>query len=188
MTVTENEGGVGPTTIAEQNEELREIPAETRRTGQGWRQIGTPTERSENFGAAVRRLSHLLRPERFLLVLIALMAIGTTVLNVLGPRVLGDATDVVIEGVSGTGIDFGRLHRILFEAGAAVRRRRAARGRDRLHPRRRGAAPDVPAARSRPRRSSTPSRSATSTASPAATCSAASPTTSTTWPRASSRR
>jgi ATP-binding cassette subfamily B protein len=119
MTVTENEGGAAtPSTIAEQNEELREIPPETRRTAQGWRQIGTPTERSENFGAAVRRLFHLLRPERFLLVLIALMAIGTTVLNVLGPRVLGDATDVVIDGVSGTGIDFARLHRVLFEAGA----------------------------------------------------------------------
>jgi ATP-binding cassette, subfamily B, multidrug efflux pump len=117
MTVTENEGGSSqPSTVAELNEELREIPAETRRAGPGFRALGQPTERSENFGAAVRRLFDLLRPERFLLALIAIMAIATTVLNVLGPRVLGDATDVVIDGVSGTGINFGRLHEVLFEA------------------------------------------------------------------------
>jgi len=65
MTVTENEGGTEPTTTADLNEELREIPPETRRAGPGFRPIGQPTEKSENFGAAVRRLSGLLRPERF---------------------------------------------------------------------------------------------------------------------------
>jgi ATP-binding cassette subfamily B protein len=104
---------------AASNEELREIPAETRRANQGWRPIGVPTERSEDFGAAVRRLVDLLRPERPLLALIALMAIGTTVLNVLGPRVLGHATDTVIKGVvTKEGIDFTKLHHILFQAAA----------------------------------------------------------------------
>jgi ATP-binding cassette subfamily B protein len=120
VTVTDENGKAAePTTIAERNEELREIPAETRRPNQGWRQIGVPTERSENFGAAVRRLFALLRPERPLLALIVVMAVGTTVMNVLGPRVLGDATDVVVEGVlSPEGIDFARLHRILLQVSA----------------------------------------------------------------------
>ena len=46
------------------------------------------------------------------------MALASTVLNVLGPRVLGHGTDVIIDGVrGGGGIDFGRLHRVLIEAG-----------------------------------------------------------------------
>ena len=188
MTVTENEDGAsGPSTIAEQNEELREIPAETRRTAQGWRQIGTPTERSENFGAAVRRLVDLLRPERFLLALIALMAIGTTVLNVLGPLVLGDATDVVIEGVSGTGIDFARLHRILFQAGALYAGA-ALLGIGIAYT----LAGVVQRLMFRLREQAEAKLNALPLsyidASPAATCSAASPTTWTTWPRACSRR
>ncbi len=118
MTVTSDGEDVNELSAVEaRNKELREIPAETRRAGPGFRQIGTPTERTENFGFAVKRLFQLLRPERLLLALIALMAIGTTVLNVLGPWVLGNATDVVIEGVtSEAGIDFARLHRVLFEA------------------------------------------------------------------------
>jgi ATP-binding cassette subfamily B protein len=108
-----------PSSAAELNEELREIPAETRRPNQGWRQIGVPTERSEDFGASVRRLFRLLRPERPLLLLIVVMAIATTVMNVLGPKVLGHATDVIVEGVfSPEGIDFARLHRILLQVGA----------------------------------------------------------------------
>jgi hypothetical protein len=39
-------------TVEELNEELREIPAETRRTPGGWRQGGVPTERSEDFWPA----------------------------------------------------------------------------------------------------------------------------------------
>src|SRR5205085_12229071 len=73
--------------------------------------------RSENFGAAVKRLFGLLRPERPLLILIVVMAIGTTVMNVAGPKILGRATDTIIKGVfSPTGIDFTKLHHILFEA------------------------------------------------------------------------
>ncbi|HJR24941.1 MAG TPA: ABC transporter ATP-binding protein [Acidimicrobiales bacterium] len=107
------------TTDIDPNEELREIPAETRRPqAGGFRAIGVPTERSEDFGAAVRRLWDLLRPDRARLVLIAAMALTSTVLNVLGPRVLGQGTDTIIEGLQdGEGIRFGRLHRVLIEAG-----------------------------------------------------------------------
>jgi ATP-binding cassette subfamily B protein len=101
--------------VTDRNEELRDIPAETRRpaTG-GWRALGTPTERSEDFAGAVARLWRMLRPERPLLVLIAVMAVVSTVLNVSGPKVLGDATDIIVTGsFGGDGIDFGELHRTL---------------------------------------------------------------------------
>jgi ATP-binding cassette, subfamily B, multidrug efflux pump len=109
MTVTDRD--------RDQNEELREIPAETRRASQGFRQIGVPTERSKDFGNAVKRLWQMLHSERPLLALIAVMALGTTVLNVLGPRVLGRATDVIVQGVvSGRGTDFPELHHRLYQA------------------------------------------------------------------------
>jgi ATP-binding cassette, subfamily B, multidrug efflux pump len=110
VTITERDG-------TDRNEELREIPAETRRQGPGFRAIGQPTERSNDFGAAVKRLWGLLAPERPLLFLIAVMAIASTVMNVLGPKVLGRATDTIVRGVqSHRGIDFTELHHVLFEA------------------------------------------------------------------------
>jgi ATP-binding cassette subfamily B multidrug efflux pump len=96
--------------VTDQNEELREIPAETRRASQNWRSVGVPTERSENFSAAVKRLWGMLKPERPRMVLIALMAIASTVLNVLGPKVLGHATDVIVKGVIQHHLDFAQLH------------------------------------------------------------------------------
>jgi ATP-binding cassette subfamily B multidrug efflux pump len=116
MTTTEPTGT--ETTEVDPNAELREIPAETRRPSGGWRAVGVPTERSEDFGTAVRRLWALLRPDRPRLVLIAAMALASTVLNVMGPRVLGRGTDTIIEGLqSGQGIPFGRLHDVLIQAG-----------------------------------------------------------------------
>ncbi|HET6874103.1 MAG TPA: ABC transporter ATP-binding protein, partial [Acidimicrobiales bacterium] len=70
-----------------------------------------------NFRTSVRRLGGLLGPDRVVLVLVLMSAIGATLLNVLGPKVLGRATDVIFTGlITHHGIDFGRLHHILFEA------------------------------------------------------------------------
>jgi ATP-binding cassette, subfamily B, multidrug efflux pump len=86
--------------VRDANAELREIPAETRRPqAGGFRAIGVPTERSEDFGRSVRRLWALLAPDRLRLALIVVMALASTVLNVLGPRVLGRGTDIVIDGL-----------------------------------------------------------------------------------------
>ena len=88
---------------------------DTRAAGR-WNSAGMPTERSAQFGTAVRRLLHLLGPERIILGLVAVTAIVSATLNVLGPRVLGHATDVIIEGLrGGTGIDYGKLHGVLLE-------------------------------------------------------------------------
>jgi ATP-binding cassette subfamily B protein len=75
---------------------------------------GVPTERSEDFGRSVRRLLGLLRPEWARLLIVITSAVSAAVLNVLGPRVLGEATDTIIKGLfSPTGMDMGHLHRIL---------------------------------------------------------------------------
>ncbi len=97
-------------------EELSNLSSPDTRAAGRWMAAGMPTEKSKNFRVSVRRLGRLLRPQRWLLAFIALLAVGGAVANVLGPRVLGRGTDVIVRGILGGGIDFGRLHRVLWEA------------------------------------------------------------------------
>ena len=78
---------------------------------------GMPTERSDNFGVVVRRLGKILGRETPLLVLVGVLTVASVVLVVLGPRLLGQATDIIVSGIAGDGIDFGALHRKLFVVG-----------------------------------------------------------------------
>src|SRR5690606_26619596 len=59
------------------------------------RAVGMPVERTENFTAVLRRLGYLLGHEtRLLWAVLALMA-GSVALTSSGPRILGQATDVI---------------------------------------------------------------------------------------------
>ncbi|MFF1299321.1 ABC transporter ATP-binding protein [Streptomyces sp. NPDC058296] len=58
------------------------------------------------------RLLGLLQPRRLLLA-VTLFGLGSIVLNVSGPVVLGAATDVVFDGVTGDGVDSGELAMLL---------------------------------------------------------------------------
>ena len=79
--------------------------------------VGMPVQRSAAFGATLRRLAAILGPERRKLIGVLLLTVGAVALVVVGPRVLGQATDIIVDGVSGDGIDFGALHRKLMFAG-----------------------------------------------------------------------
>src|SRR5436190_3543731 len=89
-------------TVLDEREEQEDEPdlaaPETRAAGR-WNSAGVPTERSKDFGTAIRRLVGLLGPERRVLIGVALVAITSAVLNVLGPRVLGRGTDIIITGI-----------------------------------------------------------------------------------------
>ncbi len=99
-----------------EHEDLDLAAPETRAAGR-WHSAGVPTERSKDFKAALRRLGAMLGPERVVLVIVALVAIASAGLNVLGPRVLGRGTDIIVRGVvGGQGMDFGALHGVLLEA------------------------------------------------------------------------
>jgi ATP-binding cassette, subfamily B, multidrug efflux pump len=74
---------------------------------------GIPTERSKDFGVSVRRLGTILGTETPRLVGVAALTIASVALVVVGPRLLGQATDIIVNGVRGDGIDFGALHRKL---------------------------------------------------------------------------
>ncbi|MCU0261811.1 MAG: ABC transporter ATP-binding protein/permease [Ilumatobacteraceae bacterium] len=77
---------------------------------------GVPLERSKDLGGSVRRLAARLAPERLGVVAVVVLAVVSVSLFVVGPRILGDATQTIVDGVLGDGIDFDRLHRILLLA------------------------------------------------------------------------
>lgn len=68
---------------------------------------GQPTERSMDFKGSGKRLLGLMRPERTLLyAMLACTTLGVG-LNVVGPRILGRATDLIFAGVIGRSIPAG---------------------------------------------------------------------------------
>ncbi len=79
--------------------------------------VGMPVERSENFYATLRRLGGILGRETHLLMFVLVLTVASVVLVVLGPRLLGQATDIIVQGTLSGGIDFGALHRKLVVVG-----------------------------------------------------------------------
>ena len=76
--------------------------------------VGIPAERSENFGVTLGRLGELLGRERPRLVAVLVLVVTSVTLVVLGPRLLGEATNIIFEGYfRPEGIDFAALHRQL---------------------------------------------------------------------------
>ena len=78
---------------------------------------GIPTEKPRDFRNSSRRLLSLLRADRvpvWWIVALATVGVGLTVV---GPKILGHATDLVIRGLmSPSGIDFAELHMVLLGA------------------------------------------------------------------------
>lgn len=77
-----------------------------------------PVERSKDFRNSTLRLISWMRPERFRLILVLSSAVISVMMSVVGPKILGNATNVIISGVQApTGIDFPELHRTLLIVG-----------------------------------------------------------------------
>jgi len=74
-----------------------------------------PADKPMDFKGSSRRLAGLLRPEKWFVWAVIALGAASTALGVIGPKVLGNATTVIFEGLmSGQGIDFPQLHRILW--------------------------------------------------------------------------
>jgi ATP-binding cassette subfamily B protein len=82
--------------------------------------VGMPVEKSENFSATAKRLLRLMADEKYLVILIMFLAVVSVALVVLGPRILGHATDILFDGLTKrdgqTGVNFESLHRTLIFA------------------------------------------------------------------------
>jgi ATP-binding cassette subfamily B protein len=79
--------------------------------------VGMPVEKSENFSETAKRLIRLMAGEKFLVILVMFLAVVSVALVVLGPRILGHATDILFDGLTKrdgqTGVNFASLHRTL---------------------------------------------------------------------------
>ncbi|MBV9592289.1 MAG: ABC transporter ATP-binding protein, partial [Actinobacteria bacterium] len=75
--------------------------------GPPWMTAGMPAEKSADFGPSAKRLADRLQPHRLPLAVVVLLGVGSVTLSVLGPRLLGDATNVIFAGVIGKTIPHG---------------------------------------------------------------------------------
>ncbi|MFE7875043.1 ABC transporter ATP-binding protein, partial [Micromonospora humida] len=69
--------------------------------GPPWMSAGMPAEKSMNFGPSARRLLGRLRPHRVTLTGIIALAVTSVGFSVIGPKILGHATDIIFAGVIG---------------------------------------------------------------------------------------
>ncbi len=91
--------------------------AEARRSSFGpGGSAGMPAEKTANFGPTVKRLGEILGAERLRLWIIGVLTVLSVTIVVIGPRLLGEATDIIVDGLipgasgAADGIDFDRLH------------------------------------------------------------------------------
>jgi ATP-binding cassette subfamily B protein len=69
--------------------------------------MSMPVERPKDFGNTVRRLGRRLRPERIRIAFVIAMTSASVAFTVFGPKILGNATDVLFNGVIGKRLPAG---------------------------------------------------------------------------------
>ena len=103
---------VGPDELSE--EDLK-LAAEAQAASGDWHD-GPPPGKAEAFWPSFKRMVGLLGVHRISLVVVALAAVGTVVLAVAAPKVLGQATNVIFEGVVSTMLPAGTTKAQAIEA------------------------------------------------------------------------
>ena len=63
--------------------------------------VQAPAERTRDFRGSAVRLVKRLTPQRGLAALVILLGVGGIAIGVIGPRILGHATDLLFNGVIG---------------------------------------------------------------------------------------
>ena len=108
-TSTSSNASTGTSTavgLDELSEEDLKLAAETQASSGDWHD-GPPPGKAEAFWPSFKRMVGLLGAYRVSLVVVALAAVGTVVLAVAAPKVLGQATNVIFEGVVSTMLPAG---------------------------------------------------------------------------------
>ena len=108
-TSTSSNASTGTSTAVdpdELSEEDLKLAAETQASSGDWHD-GPPPGKAEAFWPSFKRMVGLLGVHRISLVVVALAAVGTVVLAVAAPKVLGQATNVIFEGVVSTMLPAG---------------------------------------------------------------------------------
>lgn len=77
-------------------ERLEDEQAEAARLGAGdWE---APPGKAKSFGPSIKRMLGLLRPYRWLMTAVLAVGAAGVVLSVIGPRILGEATNIIVQG------------------------------------------------------------------------------------------
>lgn len=76
--------------------------------------LGRAVEKPKNFKATLKRLLKYLAPQKYLFLTVFLLSFFSTVFAIVGPKLMGEATTNIVEGLSNKakgigGIDFGYL-------------------------------------------------------------------------------
>ena len=85
----------------------------------GGPKIGMPTEKAKDFKGTLNKLLKYLGKYKISIAIVIIFAILSTVFSIVGPKVLGEATTILFEGVmnmiseNGLGIDFAGIKNIL---------------------------------------------------------------------------
>ena len=79
---------------------------------------GMPGEKAKDFRGTMKKLMAYLGAYKLQLLLVGIFAVGSTVFNIVGPKILGRATTEIFNGLvgkisGGAGIDFEKIGRIL---------------------------------------------------------------------------
>ncbi len=87
------------------NERSDEAPPPRRGPGHG--PMVAPGEKAANFRASLRRLLHELRPQRARIIIAILFGVAGVALAVVGPKILGEATTLLLAGFIGKQMPLG---------------------------------------------------------------------------------
>ena len=100
-------------------EETRGASVGELRSGR-WNTVGVPTEKSKDFKGSAARLARRMANEKWIALWMMATGVISVALMVIGPRILGHATDILFNGImhrdGARGIDFTSLHRTLWIA------------------------------------------------------------------------
>lgn len=80
--------------------------------------VGRPVEKAKDFKGTFRKLISYMSPYKIQLFFVLLFAIGSTIFSIVGPKILGNVTTEIFEGVIRTfsgkdGIDFDKIGKII---------------------------------------------------------------------------
>ncbi|AQP48166.1 multidrug ABC transporter ATP-binding protein [Tessaracoccus aquimaris] len=89
------------TTPVKANERPKYGPAHRGGGPGGGHGMGGSGEKAANFGVSLKRLLSNLRPERIALIIAVAMGVFSVALSVVGPKILGRATDLMLAGIMG---------------------------------------------------------------------------------------
>ncbi|HCJ08125.1 MAG TPA: multidrug ABC transporter ATP-binding protein [Lachnospiraceae bacterium] len=89
-----------------------------RRRGMHGRGMGAPVEKAKDFKGTLKKFIAYVSKYHIAIILVALFTIGSTVFNIVGPKVLGKATTEIFNGLiskiqGGVGIDFDKIAHII---------------------------------------------------------------------------